>query len=92
MKLSISQYCLPFDFRKELSLAFISIDQFFDLMSFTSRTSVALTEVFSAPVRYLLADTNTNSKVTAAIPKQLNFAYRSNNSFGKKKNSSINLL
>lgn len=70
-------------YRKELSLAYISIDQFFDLISFTSRASVALTEVFTAPVRYLLADSNTNAKVTAAIPKQLNFAYRSNNTFGK---------
>lgn len=60
-----------------MSLNSIAIDPFIELLKFTGRASPALTELFCAPLKLLLADSQLAAKVSAAIPRRLNFANRS---------------
>lgn len=57
-----------------MSLNAISIDSMIDLLNFKGRESPALTELFCAPLKLLLSDTKIASKLSAAIPRRLNFA------------------
>lgn len=57
-----------------MSLNAISIDSLIDLLNFRGRASPALTELFCAPLKLLLSDTKIASKLSAAIPRRLNFA------------------
>ena len=60
-----------------MSLNSIAIDPLIELLKFTGRASPALTELFCAPLRLLLSDSQLAAKVSAAIPRRLNFANRS---------------
>jgi len=60
-------------FKTQLSLPSIEIDDFIEMMEYTSKESVALTEVFLAPLRIILLDNAYVSKVSAALPKGLSF-------------------
>ena len=67
-------------FRKQMSLNAISLNAFVDLLKFTGRSSPALTEIYCAPLKLLLGDAALAGKLSAAIPKKLNFAHRAGNS------------
>ena len=60
-----------------MSLNSIAIDPLIELLKFTGRASPALTELFCAPLRLLLSDSQLAAKLSAAIPRRLNFANRS---------------
>lgn len=62
--------------RKQMSLNAIAIDPLIELLGFTGRTSPALTELFCAPLKLLLSDPKLAAKVSAAIPRKLNFSHR----------------
>ena len=60
-----------------MSMNAIAIDPLIELLGFTGRTSPALTELFCAPLKLLLSDPKLAAKVSAAIPRKLNFSSRS---------------
>ena len=66
-------------FRKQMSLNAISLNAFVDLLKYTGRASPALTEIYCAPLKLLLGDAAIAGKLSAAIPKKLNFAHRAGN-------------
>ena len=55
-------------FQKQLALPSIEIDDFIELMEYTGKESVALTELFLAPLRIILLDEAYVAKVTSALP------------------------
>ena len=66
-------------FRKQMSLNAISLNAFVDLLKFTGRASPALAEIYCAPLKLLLGDSALAGKLSAAMPKKLNFAHRAGN-------------
>lgn len=60
-------------FQKQLALPSIEIDDFIEMMEYTDKESVALTEVFLAPMRIILTDASYVAKVSSALPKGISF-------------------
>lgn len=65
-------------FQKQLNLPPIEVDDFIEMMEFTGRESVALTEVFLAPLRIILTDSMYAAKVSSEIPKGISFCRKPN--------------
>jgi hypothetical protein len=62
---------------KTLGLNALSLEDFADLMHYTGKASLALTDMFCALIKLLLADTSVSAKLAAAIPRKVSYAYRS---------------
>jgi hypothetical protein len=65
-------------FKIQLNLIPIGIDQFADLLRYTGRASVALTEIFISPLRMLLTDPTVLQQINDAIPKKASIAVKPN--------------
>lgn len=63
------------EYRKQLSLSALTIDQFHEVLTFTGHTSTVLVEIFSAPMRMILSDDDMIRKISTLIPTSLNFSY-----------------
>ena len=61
---------------KQLSITTISLEDFADLMRFSGRPSVALTDIFCALLKIILSDSATLSKINAALPREVHYARR----------------
>lgn len=77
-------------FKLQLNLIPIGIDQFADLLRYTGRSSVALTEIFIAPLRMLLTDPIILEKINDAIPKKASIAVKPNKDINFDFNSYVN--
>jgi hypothetical protein len=60
----------------QLSLPLITIESLIDVLTFTGRESVALAEIFSAPLRVILMDNHTTTRLQSEIPKYTSFMHR----------------
>jgi hypothetical protein len=63
-------------FNKQLSVVSISWDDFLDLLKFNSWTSQALVDLFSAPLKLILADQTSATRILGAIPKKCHFTHK----------------
>lgn len=59
--------------RDQLSFTGVVLEDFFDLLSFTSRSSLALVELFVAPLRFILSDTTMCNKLNDTAPLDLGY-------------------
>jgi hypothetical protein len=62
--------------RKQLSLTSMSLNDFIELLGFSEKDSIALTELVCALLRLLLSDSSTCNKLSSLIPKKYNFAFQ----------------
>jgi hypothetical protein len=56
-------------------------EDFVDLLNYTEQPSVALTDMCCALLRLALSDSSVLSKLTALLPRKVNFAYRQQGEF-----------
>ena len=61
-------------FGKEMELNLMSLDNFTELLQYTGRESTAFIEVFSAPLRVVLADEALANRLSISVPLEQNFA------------------
>ncbi len=61
-------------FSKQLELAQIGLDQFIDLLKYRGQDSIAFVEIFMAPLRVIISDTDLCLKLSLDIPLDTNFA------------------
>ena len=59
--------------RDQLFFTGVVLEDFFDLLSFTSRSSLALVELFVAPLRFILSDTTMCNKLNDTAPLDLGY-------------------
>ena len=62
---------------KTLQINAISWEDFVDLLKYTGRSSLALTDIFCSVLKIILSDSSVLTKLTATIPRKVNYAYRS---------------
>lgn len=60
----------------QLSLPSLAIESLIDALNFVGRDSVALVEIFSAPLRIILMDSHTTTRIQSEIPKYTSFMHR----------------
>ena len=63
-------------FGKHLELASITLEDFIDLLKFQGEDSIALIEIFTAPLRILVQDEIIANKVSLALPIESHFTYK----------------
>lgn len=71
-------FCWDFlnTYGKQLEMAPIEVEDLAALMTFTGRTSVALVEVFCAPLRALFAERRLRRRINRKISPKFNFAHK----------------
>jgi hypothetical protein len=77
-------------FSKQLVICDISIDDFVELLKYTNKPSVALTEIFSSLVRMLLLDPNIAMHLNNSIEKKNNFCLKINSKSVHLRSNEVN--
>ena len=70
-------------FKKQLHLSMLRIEDFVDLIRYTKKASVGLTEVFLAPCRMILADPHLCHSLSISVPKKMNFSRQLSSAMAK---------
>jgi hypothetical protein len=60
----------------QLSLPSVPLEGLIDVLNFTAHESVALAEFFAAPLRIILMDSHTTTRIQSDIPKYTSFMHR----------------
>ena len=61
-------------FSKHLELAYMSLDEFIELLQYRGQDSIAFVELFMAPLRILVKDEELSLKISLDVPFETNFA------------------
>mmetsp|Transcript_30144 Transcript_30144/g.68461 ORF Transcript_30144/g.68461 Transcript_30144/m.68461 type:complete len:1247 (-) Transcript_30144:1529-5269(-) len=64
-------------FGKSLAIHPVEWEDFIDLLKFTGRSSVALSDIFCALLKIILSDPASLNKLIAALPRKVSYSYRS---------------
>ena len=68
-------------FSKTLSLTSLPWEDFIDLLKYTDKPSLALTDLYCSLLRLILSDSTILTKISTYLPKKVNYAYRHNGEF-----------